>query len=291
MSAANIPKPWAHDALARDLADHLKAVTARMVWVDMQLGPSGSRRPDVFTIEKSYTRPKPLAYECKVSIADFRSDVTSGKWQEYLKFAGGVTFAAPAHLLKRDDLPAGAGLIVRGPNGWKTLKAPTLNPVTLTERVLMKLLIDGVHREHVVRRGRDFNEWHARKAVAAALGEEVATILRDLDAARAKVADIERHAQTRKASIEVVQQRQIEERKREMAASVEPAVARMLEALGLPTDASSWSIRNRIDELRRAIDRDHVVHDLRKALERINHSVTSALELAQADAEKREEAA
>jgi hypothetical protein len=33
---------WGHNDLARDLAEHLRQNTARMVWEDMQLGPSGT---------------------------------------------------------------------------------------------------------------------------------------------------------------------------------------------------------------------------------------------------------
>jgi len=80
---------WGHDALAEDLAQHLRS-DKRMVWTDMQLGPSGSARPDVFTLDKVYSRPAPTAYECKISRADLRADTTSGKWQKYLQFAGAV---------------------------------------------------------------------------------------------------------------------------------------------------------------------------------------------------------
>lgn len=54
---------WAHDDLAHDLASYLRGMTDRRVWVDMQLGPSGSPRPDVYTIPCSFTRFTPLAYE------------------------------------------------------------------------------------------------------------------------------------------------------------------------------------------------------------------------------------
>ena len=45
-----------HDELAADLAAHLRGERT-MVWTDMQLGSSGSVRPDVYTIAKSYVRP------------------------------------------------------------------------------------------------------------------------------------------------------------------------------------------------------------------------------------------
>ena len=75
-----------HDELADDLAAHLRA-DRRMVWTNIQLGPSGSPRPDVYAFFKSYVDPRPMAYECKVSLSDFRADVTAGKWQSYRKFS------------------------------------------------------------------------------------------------------------------------------------------------------------------------------------------------------------
>ena len=86
---------WQHNDLMHDLAEHLRSNSDRMVWTDMQLGPVGSPRPDVFTVNKSYTQPRPLSYEIKISRADFRSDVTSGKWQKYLDYSAGVIFAPP----------------------------------------------------------------------------------------------------------------------------------------------------------------------------------------------------
>ena len=101
-----------HNDLAASLAGHLLG-DGRMVWCDMQLGPLPSPRPDVYTIDKSYRHPKPTAYEVKVSVADFRSDVTSGKWQVYRRFAGAVYFAVPAGLASPSDVPDGCGLYTR----------------------------------------------------------------------------------------------------------------------------------------------------------------------------------
>lgn len=43
-----------HDELAADLAAKLRT-DRRMVWTDIQLGPSGSPRPDVYAIFKSFS--------------------------------------------------------------------------------------------------------------------------------------------------------------------------------------------------------------------------------------------
>lgn len=274
---------WRHDQLVRDLADHLKGVTARMVWCDMQLGPSGSRRPDVFTMQKSFTKPRPLTYEVKASVADFRRDITSGKWQEYLKFSSGVTFATPAGLIGRDDIPRGCGLIVRGENGWKTVKAPTLNPVKLPEQALLKLLIDGVHREHVVRRGREYGEYIARQRSLKALGEEVAEILQDASVARAKTVEIEIRNEDRRKAFEDRHQQDVERRRRELNDIITPQIASLLGALGLDPDASAMAVRRRVSELTAQVDRDAVVSLLRSELENINRSLGRALTAARLD--------
>jgi hypothetical protein len=176
---------WKHDDLAHDLAMHVLSAQ-RMVWCDMQLGPVGSPRPDVYALDKSFAYPRATTYECKVSVADFRADVTAGKWQSYLPFSSGVYFAAPSGLLKREDVPKGCGLIVRGDEGWRTLRAPTLQSFRMTQDVCLKLLIDG--RENEVRPAckRERTEYGAVAKIAKRWGEETAKVLADLDGARSR---------------------------------------------------------------------------------------------------------
>lgn len=168
--------PLSHDDLAMDLANSLRG-DRRMVWADIQLGPSGSVRPDVYAVYKSYTNPCPIAYECKVSLADFRSDVTSGKWQAYLKYACGVYFACEGDLLKRSEIPAHCGLTVLRNGTWRAAKKAVLSPVTIPEEALLKLLIDGVEREGPRCRVRAFKDTmyydRLRKKFGAAVAKTV----------------------------------------------------------------------------------------------------------------------
>lgn len=177
---------WGHDQLAEDLASHLRGNTDRMVWTDMQLGPVGSSRPDVYAIPISYSRFQPIAYECKVSMSDFRADVTKGKYTDYLKFAAGVVFACPTGLLKKEDIPAGAGLMVRGPDGWRSLKKPALIKCdTLPRDAWMKLLIDGsrrdIQRQQIEKESgcRSLNEYRSIQKIRAEFGEVVAAAIQD----------------------------------------------------------------------------------------------------------------
>ncbi|PXW23372.1 hypothetical protein [Paraburkholderia caballeronis] len=177
---------WKHDDLSHDLAAHLRGMTDRRVWVDMQLGPVGSTRPDVYTIPCSFTRFTPLAYECKVSRSDFLQDVTKGKYLDYLQFASGVIFAAPANILRKDDIPRGAGLMVRHADRWNVIKAPTLAKCPeLPRQLWLKLLMDGERRDHereayMLNAGRrDLNEWAAAAKLREKFGDVVAAAVQD----------------------------------------------------------------------------------------------------------------
>jgi hypothetical protein len=174
------PRKWGHDELLLDLAQHLQR-PERMLWMDMQMGKSGSPRPDVYTMDKSYVKPRPISYEVKVSVSDFRSDITTGKWQNYLGFSSAVVFCVPAGLITKNELPGGCGLMVRGDEGWRTLKAPTLQAVTLKQEHLLKLLIDGIERASAAHRVRDFNIYSANQKIKRELGETVALAVQDAE--------------------------------------------------------------------------------------------------------------
>lgn len=168
-----------HDELARSLADHLRG-EHRMTWCDVQLGPSGSPRPDVYTINKSFVRPSPLAYECKVSTSDFRGDVTSGKWQSYLRYACGVYFASVVGLLSKELVPEHCGLMLRNASGvWRAAKRATLRPVTIPQDALLKLLIDGVQREGPRYRARAWSDSLALEKFSRRFGEIAARTVCD----------------------------------------------------------------------------------------------------------------
>lgn len=187
-----------------DLARHL-SITDRLVWMDMQIGPSGSPRPDVFTLQKSYSRPQPTAFECKISVSDFRSDITSGKWQSYLKFAESVTFCVPVGLVQKSDIPHGCGFMTRGPDGWYTHRRATRQVATLGTNQLMKLLIDGYGQElgQIELKRRDMRTAEASNKLAKKFGQHVADVIRDLAQAERMVDYYkERGEETRKRAEE-----------------------------------------------------------------------------------------
>lgn len=165
-----------HDQLQSDLAAHLRANSSRMVWENTQLGPSGSPRPDVYSIDKSFAHFQADAYEIKISVSDLRSDVTSGKWQKYRKFAHRVWFAFPKGLVQHDIIPKECGIIARSENGWRAARKPVSQVLdTLPRDAWLKLLMDdcGAPPEP---QPRFANQWKLQDELRKKVGQEAADL-------------------------------------------------------------------------------------------------------------------
>lgn len=274
-----------HDELALDLARHLRERTGRIVWTDMQLGPVGSPRPDAYSIEPSYTKFRPIAYEVKVSQSDYRRDITAGKWQTYLPFAAGVVFAAPAGLVERSSLPEGCGLIVRNADGWRTVKAPTLRAIeTLPHSAWVKLFIDGMGREadRLIRESRPglSDEWIARRTVGEKLGREVSQILAERGYAESRYAlETKRLCDAADGMTEEIREheRRIRERVERDAAEIDKVRAELAQALGLPTNSSVRSIRAAAESQSYRLSKDGEIQELRHALSMAQRALTGGL--------------
>jgi len=266
-----------HDELARSLAAHLRS-PARMVWEDLQLGQSGSARPDVYTIEKSFVRPRPMAYEVKVARPDFLADVTAGKWLKYLEYAQGVVFAGEAGLLHLAEIPAGCGLIVRYESGcWKTRRRAILQACRVPESAWLKLLIDGVDRIRSSEwRARAFSEYSTAEKLRRRYGDEVADVLNDLDRARLSAKSIERQSEALLEHARLSAQRceqGAEDRVRVLFDGIRTA-------LDLPQGCSEWDIGVAVRRARRALSESAAVQDLRRELESIRTDVAARVERA-----------
>ncbi|GFM29227.1 MmcB family DNA repair protein [Novosphingobium sp. PY1] len=284
---------WKHDDLAADLAQHLLS-DKRMVWTDMQLGPSGSARPDVYTLERSYSRPLPTAYECKISRSDLRSDTTSGKWQKYLQFAGAVIFAVPEGLCTPAELPTGCGLIVRKDKVWRHIRKATRQPVTLPMDACMKLLIDGVSRsvQRTIPQPREIKLWTEHEAVRKKFGSAVAKAARDLTAAQTEVTNYEdqRRAMWQRIDIETSARRKslIDQAMRD-AGEYEQAKRDLMEWLGLEEPESVYGIRRRIAELQAECRADARVEKVESALSNALRSAQQAARTLEAIAQEKAE--
>lgn len=269
-----------HDELLIRLADYLGSMTDRMLWTDMQLGPSGSPRPDVYTMRKSYTQPKPMTYEVKVSTSDFRSDVTKGKWQSYLEFSCGVIFVVPKGLISKSDVPNGCGLMTYDEEAGRftNLKKATLQQVSLPERVMLKLLIDGVKRQHNVNRRNLLNEYEIERRVRKTLGDEIASAVFDVRKAEQsrdyKLQMIQRQIEAEQNHLQTLRdQRQEIMRQRDQELS--SSQREFMELIGLDPEKTfgTMAVRQRVRELAAALEKDQVVASLEDQLDRIRRSI------------------
>lgn len=271
----------------RDLAAHLRSNTAIVAWEDMQLGPSGTCRPDVYVMPKSFANFRPMAYEIKVSVADFRSDVTSGKWQNYLRYACGVIFAVPAGLIGKDDVPPGCGLIVRHENVWRTVRKPTLSKLdSLPRDAWIKLLIDGMEREveryRIKERAAVTSHWIAAERLRKRHGNVVADLVgRAMRAKHDLLEAIELDESTRKAVREGTHRflQDAEKRAEFERSRLDGDLRDLARVLGL--DPQETTVRQLSSELRRTLNRiplDHEVQRLRGKLDAVIQAATAGLE-------------
>jgi len=95
---------------------------------------------DVITIKPSYNKFNLDIYECKVTRSDFLQDIKSGKYKRYLEHCNRLYFAAPSGIIKKEELPEGVGLIVRGDNGWSTVKLAKKRNIEFNNEMLLSLV-------------------------------------------------------------------------------------------------------------------------------------------------------
>lgn len=294
------PSTWKHDDLAHDLAAYLRGMTDRRVWVDMQLGPAGSTRPDVYTMPCSFSRFTPIAYECKVSVSDFRADVTKGKYTDYLAYASGVIFACPAGLLKKDDIPKGAGLMVRGEDGWRTLKAPSLSKCPELPRDLwLKLVMDGERRDHERQvylehsSQRDLNEWRAAAKIRQQYGEVVAAAVQDhREKTTGRLERLRSQLEAEIARTDADLNRERQRRRDELQAAdklASEALRKLAVAVGESADCEDvYEMRSRLDKLIALAQESTTVKELFGIVQGISWSVKRFQEIEAALAPKNE---
>jgi hypothetical protein len=255
---------WTHNQLANDLAEHLNVATNRIVWTDMQLGAPGTPRPDVYAFNKSFSRFCPLAYEVKVSVSDFRSDVMKGKWQSYLKFASGVIFAVPKGLITKEDLPKGCGLIVRSEGGWKTVKGPTLHTLTdLPRDFWIKLVCAGVDRSLREHTRCNMNKRYIHDLIEKKYGRELAIALAQRDKAQYALDEKTKHIKEKTGELDVFSA--LESVRYEIR-GLKELRSELCSLLGVNESADKWSIQSALASKLILLDKDKTLSQMRLVL-------------------------
>ena len=160
---------WTHRALIEDLAaSRTECICFAEVGIGSRWLQGGQIPiPDLLTLQRSYTKPAPTIYECKVSKADFGGDVRSGKWMRYLPLCCRFYFALPEGIVKKTEIPEEAGLIVRNADGWHVTKAPKFHEATGWDLVnVQSLLLAGAFTQERGRQLRDRLTWEDNGKIA-----------------------------------------------------------------------------------------------------------------------------
>lgn len=252
-------KKWKHDELASDLAVHLNSGerNSRMVFENVPMGSGGSARPDVWKMEKSFANPAPVAYEIKVSVSDFRSDVTSGKWQKYLQYSGAVVFAVPAGLITKKDIPSTCGLIVRSEKGWRMAKKPVIEKVEIPQDVFIRLLIRAFGMAEEETRTIKIKNHFELEAARAKLGKDFSEFLQRRESAERKIINLEQHYEAKQKRLE----EKYSNREQELLNHEHESkllYRELCSILGIETTKNRWPIKSALQDLKESIELDSV---------------------------------
>lgn len=276
-----------HDELAEDLATHLRGATGGLIWTNMQMGPSGSPRPDVWWLPTTYSRFQPVSYEIKVSRSDFLRDVGTGKWQSYLAFSSGVIFACESGLIKVNELPPGTGLIERSAAIWRHKKRPAMRHVeNLPIEVWLKLVMDGVDRAHAGARAARSNEWLLEERLKQKLGADVAAYVRDAKQALLRLEWVKEDIQRRQQSADASEKERREAFEAELREKLDPPLVELAKLLGIADldPRNLWPLVHRVRDAKRALVVDERLTLARQYLNRAADSVSQAMSHVAVDA-------
>lgn len=139
--------------LQDDLAVYLRS-SGFLTFTELLVPGCEGGRVDVATVKPHVYATKDLrAYEVKLTKQCFLQDIGQNKWHKYLNVFHRVYFAAPEGVLKKDDIPKDAGLIVRNENGWHVTKAAKGHkPEKLNADAVFAMLYRGYEQDREIRR-------------------------------------------------------------------------------------------------------------------------------------------
>lgn len=216
---------------------------------------NGLQRLDAWAIKKSWSPPCAAGYEIKVERNDFLSD---DKWLGYLPYCNEFSFVAPPGIIKADEVPPEAGLVICSANATRLYtkkKAPYRN-VEIPPAVFRYILF---RRVRICSSGDDMQDnatfwqrWLAGKRELKGLGHRVSRTLQDRISKEIVKRDIK-------------QQRLVREVEHLKDART------MLTNLGFDANQipDEWQIERRLDKLKEAVPRDLIraVREGEKALQ------------------------
>lgn len=187
-----------------DLIDNLVANRLAMhfiVFAEVAIGSrwlQGSNLPvpDVLSLRYSYTQPDITIYEVKVSRGNLMQGINQAKYRRYLPYCDRFYFATPAGILRKNEIPQDAGLIVHSSekDTWSVVKAsPRHTASEMGPMQWQSLMMAKYATERRVRRLKDRIVWEENTCVADKaknLSYEIATKIREAEGVDEKIKDI-----------------------------------------------------------------------------------------------------
>ena len=133
-------KKFTHRELCFDLAE---AKATRFIEVPLgskYLSWGSVSQADVITVKPSYNRFNLDIYEVKVTRRDFLQEIKKKKYEASLPHCNRFYFATLSGIAKKEEIPDGLGLIVRGEKGWTTIKSAKKRNIEFEQQMLLSMI-------------------------------------------------------------------------------------------------------------------------------------------------------
>lgn len=194
---------FTHRKLCEDLAlikgTKFFEVPLGSIWASGIHGNLTTQIADVICVKPSYTRFLIDIYECKVSRSDFLNDLRSGKYKGYLGHCNRFYFAVLSGVAKKEEIPDGIGLMVRGEKGWTTIKMASKVEHEIPYETMMSMLFKKQSQDNFERRAwityYAKDDWHSSQhALKKILSAKVRTALKFYDKNKWRIEQLDKGA-------------------------------------------------------------------------------------------------
>lgn len=222
------------------------------------------KRFDLWVMKRSYANPMTWVYEIKVSRQDFLKD---NKWQSYLPYCTDFYFVAPYGIIRPEEVPERAGLLLSSKNGTRLYckkKAPHREaeiPDSVLKYILMgRSKIVGSNCCNIKNDKKKYwQQWLDEKKEKQELGHSVSRKIRQL--------------YNKNVRFVKIKQDQLEARIEKLENA-----KRILKELGFNENNLGWrydeKLRERIEEINEGFPEKSVIKHLKAAILNLENTIT-----------------
>ena len=146
----------------------------------VKIGPMGSKIMDAVAIKKTWSPRTVIGYEIKVSRQDFLNDE---KYPVYMENCNIFYFVTPKDIIKKGELPEGAGHMIYNPETEKlrTVRKAPYRDEPINPDVLLHIMFWKFNKYLGYRTKAEILEDYKAKKELKSIGEEFARKISDLE--------------------------------------------------------------------------------------------------------------